>query len=273
MHADLLFLNGTLGGTLSGTEDATPAATALAVREGRILAVGGDELRDLTGPATEVVDLRGRLLLPGFQDAHIHAVMGGVELGQCDLAGTTDLHEYLRRITAYAQAHPDAECIVGGGWAMESFPGGVPDKALLDRVVPDRPVCLINRDHHAAWVNSRALELAGITADTPDPASGRIDRAPDGTPVGALQESAMDLVEVPATTPGERLAGLLRAQALLHSFGITAWQDAMLCATNGYSPRPSWEPSGGTVTVAPNRSRNFSPIGRGSPSAGCGATP
>lgn len=226
MHADLLFHGGpTIG---------DPAATTLAVSGGRILAVGRDEVRDLAGPRTEVIDLRGRPLLPGFQDAHIHAVMGGVELGQCDLTGTTDLDEYLRRIAGYAAAHPDAEWIVGGGWAMEVFPGGVPDRAVLDRVVPDRPVYLINRDHHAAWVNSRALELAGITADTPDPESGRIDRAADGTPVGALQEGAMDLVKVPHTTADERLAGLLRAQELLHSYGITAWQDAMVCATNGY---------------------------------------
>jgi hypothetical protein len=117
---------------------------------------------------------------------------------------------------------------------MESFPGGVPHREILDRVVHDRPVFLINRDHHAAWVNTKALELAGITADTPDPASGRIDRDADGIPVGALQEGAMSLVDVPPVTPQERLAGLLRAQRLLHSFGITAWQDAMVAATNGY---------------------------------------
>jgi predicted amidohydrolase YtcJ len=213
-----------------------PYATALAVRDGRILAVGGEEVRQLIGPSTEVVELRGRLLLAGFQDAHIHAVMGGVELGQCDLTGTADLAEYLRRIRAYATAHPRDEWIVGGGWSMESFPGGVPDRRLLDSVVGDRPVMLINRDHHAAWVNSRALALAGITADTPDPADGRIEREPGGAPAGALQEGAMALVSahVPAITPAERLAGLLRAQRLLHSYGITAWQDAMVCASNGY---------------------------------------
>jgi len=214
----------------------SPGATALAVRDGRILAIGNDEVHALAGPATEVVDLRGRLLLPGFQDAHIHAVMGGVELGQCDLTGTTDLAEYLRRIDAYARAHPDAEWIVGGGWSMESFPGGVPGRDVLDRVVGDRPVYLTNRDHHAAWVNTRALAVAGVTADTPDPPDGRIDRDRHGTPAGALQEGAMSLVAavVPPVTPAERLAALLRAQRLLHSLGITAWQDAMLCASNGY---------------------------------------
>ncbi len=234
--ADLLFTGGPVGipSGSSGHPGGGPGATTLAVRDGRILAVGGPEVRDTAGPNTQVVDLRGRRLLPGFQDAHIHAVMGGVELGQCDLTGTTDLEEYLRRIAAYAAAAPDASWIVGGGWSMESFPGGVPHRELLDRVVPDRPVYLINRDHHAAWVNSRALELAGIDADTADPASGRIDRDADGNPVGALQEGAMSLVDVPVTTAAERLAGLLRAQRLLHSYGITAWQDAMVAASNGY---------------------------------------
>ncbi|MFI5891935.1 amidohydrolase [Actinoplanes sp. NPDC051513] len=227
MQADLVFHGGPV--FTGGERRSDPVA----VRDGRTVAVG-DDARDMAGPGTEVVDLQGRLLLAGFQDAHIHAVMGGVELGQCDLTGTTELDEYVRRIAAYATAHPDDEWIVGGGWAMESFEGGVPSRDLLDRVVPDRPVYLINRDHHAAWVNSRALAIAGITADTPDPASGRIDRSPGGEPVGALQEGAMDLVKVPPTTAEARLAGLLRAQRLLHSLGITAWQDAMVCATNGY---------------------------------------
>ncbi|MCU7731192.1 amidohydrolase [Actinoplanes sp. KI2] len=226
MRADLVFHGGPV--FTDGTRHTEPVA----VRDGRIIGVGN--VRDLTGPATEVLDLEGRLLLPGFQDAHIHAVMGGVELGQCDLTGTVDRNEYLRRIAVYAREHPGEEWIVGGGWSMESFDNGVPDKDLLDGVVTDRPVYLINRDHHAAWVNSRALELAGITADTPDPANGRIDRLPDGEPIGALQEGAMDLVKVPLTTAEARLAGLLRAQRLLHGLGITAWQDAMVCATNGY---------------------------------------
>jgi predicted amidohydrolase YtcJ len=228
MQADLLFHNGRL---FTGRDR---PATALAVRDGRIIAVGDHDVHDLAGPTTEKVDLAGRLLLPGFQDAHIHAVMGGVELGLCDLTGTTDLDEYLSRIAAYAAAHPEAEWITGGGWAMECFPGGVPDRSLLDRVVPDRPVFLINRDHHAAWVNSVALERAGITAATADPVSGRIDRRPDGEPAGALQEGAMDLIKVPPMTSREKLEGLLRAQKLMHSLGITAWQDAMMCATNGY---------------------------------------
>jgi predicted amidohydrolase YtcJ len=232
MSGDLVLTNGSVftADPLRG-----PATTVL-VREGRIVAVGADDVRELARPRAETIDLAGRLLLPGFQDAHVHAVMGGVELNECDLTGTTDLDEYLRRVRAYADAHPGLEWISGGGWAMEVFPGGVPGRELLDRVVPGRPVYLINRDHHGAWVNSRALELAGIDAGTPDPADGRIDRRPDGTPAGGLQEGAMQLVArlLPEVTRAERLAGLLRAQALMHSLGVTAWQDAMLCATNGY---------------------------------------
>ena len=228
-RADLVFTGGAV------FDGRRRRRAAVAVRGGRIIAVGAD-LGELTGPGTEVVELGGRLLLPGFQDAHVHAVMGGVELGQCDLAGTVDRDEYRRRIREYADGHPGDSWIVGGGWSMESFDHGVPDRRLLDELLGDRPAYLVNRDHHAAWVNSRALELAGITAATADPADGRIDRAADGSPVGGLQEGAMALVSalVPETTPGERLAGLLRAQRLLHSLGITAWQDAMVCASNGY---------------------------------------
>ncbi|MBB2944224.1 hypothetical protein FB565_003953 [Actinoplanes lutulentus] len=230
--ADLLFV----GGRIFTADAARGYATTVAVRDGRIQAVGTDEVRDLAGPGTEIVDLNGGLLLPGFQDAHVHAVMGGVELNQCDLSGTVVVDEYLRRVRAYADEHPDLAWISGGGWAMESFPGGVPGRELLDSVVPDRPVFLSNRDHHGAWVNSRALELAGITADTPDPADGRIDRAPDGSPSGGLQEGAMQMVTdlLPELTAADRLAGLYRGQDLLFSLGVTSWQDAMVCATNGY---------------------------------------
>ena len=228
-HADLLFT----GGAIFGDQDHRFTDLAV-IKGGRIAAVGDDRLHELRGPGTEVVELRGRLLLPGFQDAHVHAVMGGVELNLCNLAGTTDREEYLRRIRQYATDHPDVEWIVGGGWSMESFEGGVPDKDLLDRVAGNRPVFLMNRDHHAAWVNSEALRRAGITSTTPDPPDGRIDRDHDGNPLGALQEGAMELIPVPLTTPQERLDGLYRAQELLHQLGITAWQDAMLCATNGY---------------------------------------
>ncbi|MEU4065057.1 amidohydrolase [Streptomyces wedmorensis] len=229
--ADLVFTRG----PVFTADPARTRATSLAVVGDRIAAVGHDEVRDLIGPATEVVDLTGKLLLPGFQDAHIHAVGGGKELAECDLTGTVGVAEYLERIRAYADAHPEKTWITGGGWSMESFDGGLPTRQLLDSVVPDRPVLLSNRDHHGAWANSRALELAGLTADTPDPADGRIEREADGTPGGTLQEGAIGLVArlVPEATHEDRLAGLLRAQKLLHSLGITAWQDALLGSFGG----------------------------------------
>lgn len=226
MPADLVLT----GGPVHLGNAARSRATAVAVTRDRIVAVGHDEVRDLVGPATEVVDLHGRLLVPGFQDAHVHPVGGGVELGQCDLAGAVDPAEYRRRIAAYADAHPDAAWITGGGWSMESFPGGAPDRTFLDEIVPDRPVFLVNRDHHGAWVSTRALELAGVDERTPDPVDGRIERDADGRPTGMLQEGAMGLVAslVPPLTADDLLAGLLRAQALLHSYGITGWQDAIV---------------------------------------------
>ncbi|WP_406384516.1 amidohydrolase [Streptomyces sp. NBC_01618] len=234
--ADLVFTRG----PVLTMDAARTRATSLAVVGERIVAVGHDEVSALVGPRTEVVDLTGKLLLPGFQDSHIHAVSGGTELAECDLTGTVGVADYLSRIRSYADAHPDHEWITGGGWSMESFDGGLPTRQVLDSVVPDRPVLLSNRDHHGAWANTCALERAGLTAATPDPADGRIEREPDGTPSGMLQEGATALVArmVPASTPADRLAGLLRAQKLLHSFGITGWQDALLGVFGG-NPDPS----------------------------------
>ncbi|MER5740389.1 MULTISPECIES: amidohydrolase [unclassified Streptomyces] len=242
-QADLVFTRG----PVLTLDPARSRATSLAVTGDRITAVGHDEVRELIGPGTEVVDLTGKLLLPGFQDSHIHAVGGGTELAECDLTGSVDVAQYLERIREYAEAHPDREWITGGGWSMESFEGGVPTRTLLDSVVPDRPVLLSNRDHHGAWANTRALELAGLTAGTPDPADGRIEREADGTPNGMLQEGATGLVSrlVPDKTAEDRLAGLLRAQRLLHSLGITGWQDALLGSFNGMS-----DPSDAYLTAA-----------------------
>src|SRR5215203_1419543 len=104
------------------------------------------------------------------------------------------IDDYVDTIAAYALANPEAEWIVGGGWSMDVFPGGVPTAAVLDRIVSDRPVFLPNRDHHSAWVNTAALERAGITADRTDPADGRIERDDRGQATGALHEGAMELV-------------------------------------------------------------------------------
>jgi predicted amidohydrolase YtcJ len=235
-HGEAASSEDTSDGAGVGTEDGPPA-TAVAVQDGRILAVGSDdEIRDLAGSQAETVPLGGRPLLPGFQDAHVHPAFAGITMLRCDLDGAEDLDGALARIRAYAQAHPDREWIDGSGWRMEWFPGGTPSSELLDRVVPDRPAYLTNRDGHGAWVNSRALDLAGLTELSHDPADGRIERGPGGEPQGTLHEGAALLVGrlVPGPTFAEQLHGLLLAQQHLHSLGVTAWQDAIVGEYLGY---------------------------------------
>jgi predicted amidohydrolase YtcJ len=197
------------------------------VDDGRIAAVG----QGLRGD--EVVE--APFLSPGFTDAHVHPIQGGLERLRCDLSELDTREDYLAAIRAYADAHPDREWILGGGWAMPAFPGGTPLASDLDAVVPDRPVFLPNRDHHGAWVNSRALEIAGITKDTPDPPDGRIERDGDGSPAGTLHEGATSLVSrhLPRTTGADYRAALLAGQAYLHSLGVTSWQDAIVGSYSG----------------------------------------
>jgi predicted amidohydrolase YtcJ len=205
-------------------------ASGLAVTGDRISAVGeSDDLLALAGPRTRVVRAPGRLLLPGFQDSHVHAPFAGRNRLRVWLNDVLGKQSYLDIVAAYAAAHPDEPWIVGGGWAMESFPGGLPRKEDLDAIVPDRPVFLFNKDVHGAWVNSRALELGGITRDTADPSDGRIERDADGEATGCLHEGAAysfnDHV-VPAPGIAEWEASILEAQRHLHRLGVTGWQDA-----------------------------------------------
>ena len=245
MHADLLLTGGHVytadqarrrlvpaaGG--SAPARSGPPASAVAVAGGKIVAVGPDgdpQIRDLTGPATQIIDLRGRALLPGFQDAHVHPAFAGVTMIGCNLIGAATLDEALARIRSYADSSPGLPWIAGAGWRMEWFPGGTPGRELLDQVTGGRPAFLLNRDAHGAWANTRALELAGIDARTPDPPDGRIERDSDGSPQGSLHEGAATLVgrHVPPVSVADRLAGLLLAQAHMHARGITAWQDAIV---------------------------------------------
>jgi predicted amidohydrolase YtcJ len=203
--------------------------TGVLVTGGRITAVGPDG--DLEPPpGAEEVDLAGGLLVPGFQDAHVHPVQGGLERLRCDLSDIESRAGYLEAVRAYAEANPDRLWIGGGGWSMAVFGPSGPTAADLDSVVGDRPVFLPNRDHHGAWVSSRALELAGIDSRTPDPVDGRIERDPAGNPTGCLHEGAMLLVErlVSTTTDDEYYAAFLAGQEYLHAHGITAWQEAIL---------------------------------------------
>jgi predicted amidohydrolase YtcJ len=231
--ADLIFV----GGGVYTVDAARSWARAAAVEGGRIVAVGTeDEIRSLAGGGTEIVDLSGKMLVPGFQDAHVHPVLGGLDMIQCDLHDLSTQEDYLLAVKTYAGNHPEREWVLGGGWAMDVFPGGTPSKGLLDAIVPDRCIYLPNRDGHSAWVNSRALERAGITRDTPDPDDGRIERTADGEPSGTLHEGAMELVGslAPEPTADETAEGLLKGQEYLHSLGITAWQDAIVSDADAF---------------------------------------
>jgi predicted amidohydrolase YtcJ len=233
-------VNGTVHGPVA-PGGAPPQAVA--VKDGRIAVVGKDaDVRAVTGRATEVVDLRGGMLVPGFQDAHVHPPSSGLEMLRCNLSDAYSVEEYEHLIAAYAADRPDDGWILGGGWSMDVFPGGNPPKEVLDRLVPDRPVYLPSRDGHSAWVNSRALEIAGVTTATRDPPDGVIIRTRDGEPAGTLHEGAADLVasHVPPDSEDEWIEGIRVAQAYLHSLGITAWQDANVA--NDPSGYPTFEP-------------------------------
>lgn len=239
VFADLVFTGGVRGGRVFLADAARTTAHAVAVTDGFISAVGHD-VAALIGPETEVIDLAGGLLVPGFQDAHVHPVWGGLDMLRCDLSALATREEYLDRIARYAAAHPDDEWILGGGWQMSAFPGGTPTAEDLDSVVPDRPAFLPNRDGHGAWVNSRALALAGITRETADPADGRIERDATGAPSGTLQEGAMGLVNrlLPTEAPERLVEALLQGQRHLHSYGVTAWQDAIVGTEYGDAGDP-----------------------------------
>lgn len=233
---DAIFTNGPIF-----TADAAGSwATSLAVSGDRIVAVGHDDVLELRTASTEIVDLRGRLLTPGFVDSHVHPAWGGLDMLRCDLAGTDVSRDaYLATIATYVAEHAHEPWLLGGGWAMAAFPGGTPLAADLDRIVPDRPAFLTNRDGHGAWANSVALRMAGITASTPDPADGRIERLADGSPSGTLHEGAMTLVNrlIPVESPERMREALVVAQRYLHSLGVVGWQDAIL-GDYGDAPNP-----------------------------------
>ncbi|NKG19949.1 amidohydrolase [Paeniglutamicibacter terrestris] len=206
---------------------------AVLVRDGRIAAiVPEEELESHVGSDAEIVELDGALLVPGFQDSHIHPTGGGTELLQCNLSEAGNAEEAVALIAAYAVANPEVPWIQGGGWSMDHYAGGAPLASLIDAVVPDRPVSLASRDHHSMWANSAAFRAADVDANTPDPADGRIERLVDGSPAGTLHEGAMGLIEAhaPAATVELLVAGLARAQDELIAQGITGWQDAMVGA-------------------------------------------
>jgi predicted amidohydrolase YtcJ len=225
--ADLVFTNGGIY-----TVDAERSwAQALAVRDGIIVAVGDhQDMAALIGAGTRVIDLDGGMALPGFHDAHVHTLWGGRMLLGCSVADIYELEPMLAKIRECV-ANAKDEWIVGENWDLGVFPQGNPHKSLLDKIAPDRPIFMRGSDGHSAWLNSRALELAGIDADTPTPEFGVIERDPEtGEPTGTLRETAVELVVplLPQATDADRRVELKTGVDELNRFGITSFIAAMV---------------------------------------------
>ncbi|HET9497245.1 MAG TPA: amidohydrolase [Candidatus Limnocylindria bacterium] len=251
------------GGLVEPIAPRPASADAVAVTDGRISAVGTmAEVEGLIGPSTRVVRLNGETVLPGFQDAHNHAVYGGLMHTGCNLHDLPDEAAYLEAVRAWAEAHPELEWIVGDGWHYGTFSSPMPHRSALDRAVPDRPVYLTAYDGHSAWANTRALELAGIGPETADPEHGRFERDPDGMPTGMLVEDATAVVDrlVPKPSHATLVQALLDSQRQLHSWGITAWHDPAV--------NPEWLPAyrealaDGRLTARVVAAQQWQPWGR-----------
>jgi len=220
--ADLLLTNG----SICTMDEGRSWVEAVAVAADKIVYAGPARgAGRFKGAGTKVIDLGGRLVLPGFQDSHIHLVTGGIELGQCNLNGLPDKESVFAAVRDYAARNPGRPWITGGGWDLPVFPKANPSKDDLDKLVPDRPARLESADGHSSWVNSMALKIGGVTRTTPDPPGGRIERDPKtGEPTGTLRESAADLVDehIPELAPADYIRGLRAGLEMARRFGITS---------------------------------------------------
>lgn len=213
------------------TGDASqPWADAVAIRRNRIVAVGDNfQVAATAGPHTRVIDLNGRLTIPGFDDAHTHLVRGALRLLHVDLGGACNIGDMQKRIRDFAAAHPKDPWIVGGGWAYSCFPNhALPTRGDLDAAVKDRPAYLTAEDGHTAWVNTKALQLAGITKAMKYTGPGHIATDAAGEPSGALSGGAVALVHklVPEVPREHKLAALEQAVRMLSSLGVTSIENA-----------------------------------------------
>ena len=213
-------------GPIYTLDPAQPQAHALAIRDGRVLAIGSEgKVQAAAGGRAEGINLRGRAVIPALTDAHVHLVWHGLARREIRLEGVDDLEIALQSIAAGAAALPEGAWLRGGGWDHTLWGGQWPTAALLDKLIPDRPAILTRKDGHSAWANSRALEIAGIDDDTPDPPGGSIQREKKRA-TGILLETAVDLVRnhLPALTEEERLAALRDATAEAYSYGMIGVQ-------------------------------------------------
>lgn len=203
---------------------------SLAASGGRIVALGtDDEVKQLRGPDTVVLDAGGATLLPGFCDAHCHLFMGGRLFGGCCLAGLDGLKAYLKHIGQYAADHPDEKVVTGFGWTHPPFGPQGPRREDLDRAVPNRPAMLLSIDYHSCWLNSAALKAAGIGPDSADPSFGTIERDSDGRPTGCIRELPairQAASSLPQPTGDDWQQALRRYMGMAAKHGITSAFDA-----------------------------------------------
>src|SRR5947209_7052551 len=223
--ADLIITNAKVW-----TVDKTrPNAEAMAVLGERIVAVGSAADVDAWhGPQTKVIDAQGKLLLPGFDDAHVHFVDGGDHLQQVQLKDAATPQEFARRIGERAKSTPKGEWITGGDWDEQKWsPPNLPTKELIDPVTANVPVWVNRYDGHESLANSVALQLAGITAKTPNPPGGEIIHDAQGNPTGVLRDAAQDLVAkvMPPMSHAHRMKAIHLALEHAASLGVTSVQD------------------------------------------------
>jgi predicted amidohydrolase YtcJ len=210
---------------------ARPWAEALAIQGNKIIKVASSaEVRKSAAQGTQIIDLGGKLVIPGFNDAHTHFLSGSMGFSQVDLVGTRSLAEVQQRVVDFARAHPEEKWITGAGWEYSIFPEKrLPTRADLDAVVRDRPVFLRAYDGHTGWANSKALELARVTRASKFQGYGELVLDPKtGEPTGVLKESAQGLVRglIPAPSEEKKLNALRQGFRLVASLGITSFQNA-----------------------------------------------
>ncbi|MGD8699590.1 MAG: amidohydrolase family protein, partial [Gemmatimonadales bacterium] len=227
VQADVILTGGAIwvgpGLLVAGEE----AATAIAIADGKVLAVGpDDEIESLAGAGAERIDLLGRRVVPGFIDSHTHFIAGGFDLAGVQLRDAGTPGEFARRIGAFAAERPDA-WVTGGQWDHETWGGELPRRDWIDSLTENTPVFVQRLDGHMGLANSRALELAGITAETPDPPGGTIVRYPDGRPTGILKDEAMGLVTraMPPASDADRDRALQAAVDYAVARGVTTVTD------------------------------------------------
>ena len=209
--------------------------SAVAVGDGWIVAVGDDEtVLEFVEEGTTKIDLAGRTVMPGIHDMHVHPMIAGVEEISCKLATGATPEQIQATVAACAQNTPEGEWITGGNWVAAVFRGVSQTKALLDSAAPNHPVMLYDESYHSMWVNSRALEVAGITADTEDPAGGIIERDAAGEPTGLLRETANRLINavIPPLSGAQKRRALKWAADHMLSYGITSFTDAYATPTH-----------------------------------------